>query len=74
MKKFAMLCALMALLSACNSRYASNGEQLYLSSQNGPKLVVPPPLTSSNISHFHDLPAQNGNALVDIAPPVDKTH
>lgn len=72
MKKFALIMLSMALLSSCGSRYASNGEQLYLTSHNGQKLLVPPPLTSSNISHFYDLPPQTGNAMVNIAPPIDK--
>lgn len=59
------------LLTACNTRYSSNGETLYLQSRNGEKLVVPPPLTSSNLSNFYDLPPQNEPARVSIAPPVE---
>ncbi|WP_237759013.1 hypothetical protein [Legionella birminghamensis] len=61
---------IMVLFSAC-SRYASNGENLYLGSHNGPSLNVPPPLTSENISHFYDLPDQRQNAQVSIVPPLD---
>ncbi|MGQ3890364.1 hypothetical protein [Legionella sp. CNM-4043-24] len=74
MKKSAIIILSMVLLSSCASRYASNGEQLYLGSRNGQQLVVPPPLTSSNISHFYDLPQQNANAVVNIAPPIDKAN
>nr|WP_276559044.1 hypothetical protein [Fluoribacter dumoffii] len=56
-------------LSGC-SRYASNGENLYLGSANGPSLEVPPPLTRANISNFYDLPQQNQDARVSIEPPV----
>ncbi len=68
MKKlsYVVLCAL--ALSAC-SRYASNGESVYLQSKNGVKLDVPHPLTSANMSNFYDLPAQNQDARVSIAPP-----
>ncbi|WED42130.1 hypothetical protein [Legionella cardiaca] len=70
MKKFGFIILSMSLLSAC-SNYASNGESQYLRSKNGPMVMVPPPLTDSNISHFYDLPPQNQNARVSIAPPAD---
>lgn len=70
MKKLGFVVLATLALSAC-SRYSSNGEGLYLQSRNGVQLEVPPPLTSSNISHFYDLPPQNQNARVSIAPPVD---
>jgi uncharacterized lipoprotein len=57
-------------LSACSAQYTSNGEQQYLKSRNGVSLVVPPPLTSANMSHFYDLPAQNQDAQVSIEPPA----
>ncbi|WP_420324033.1 hypothetical protein [Legionella oakridgensis] len=57
------------LLSSCASYYSSNGEKKYLESRNGPNLVVPPPLTSANISHFYDLPPQNQDPRVRIEPP-----
>lgn len=62
-----VLCAL--VLASC-SKYSSNGEYLYLKSRNGPKVEVPPPLTSAYISGFYDLPAQTQDARVSIAPPV----
>ncbi len=61
-----VLCSLFVM--SC-SKYSSNGENLYLQSQNGLKIEVPPPLTSSNISSFYDLPAQTQNAKVNIEPP-----
>lgn len=70
MKKIGFFVLSIMLLTAC-SQYASNGEQLYLRSKNGTIVVVPPPLTDSNISHFYDLPPQNQNAQVSIAPPTD---
>ncbi|HHF7367200.1 TPA: hypothetical protein ACPSKY_002326 [Legionella bozemanae] len=69
MKKLGFIVFFVLLLSGC-SRYASNGEHLYLSSRNGPSLEVPPPLTRANISNFYDLPQQNQDAQVSIAPPV----
>ena len=69
MKKLSFLVLATLALSACNSRYSSNGENLYLQSRNGVKIEVPPPLTSANISNFYNLPPQNQNAKVSIAPP-----
>lgn len=66
-KKVGCIVFSMLFLVGC-SKYASNGEQLYLQSKNGPGVVVPPPLTSSNISHFYDLPQQTQNAKVSIVP------
>ncbi len=42
MKKLGFVVLAMLVLSACSSRYASNGENLYLQSRNGEKIVVPP--------------------------------
>lgn len=67
MKKLSFI--VVVLLSSC-SRYATNGESLYLVSHNGPTLEVPSPLTRANISNFYDLPQQNQNARVSITPPV----
>jgi uncharacterized lipoprotein len=72
-KKITLLVISVLALSSCASRYASNGEQLYLGSRNGQTLVVPPPLSSSNISHFYDLPQQPNNATVSITPPTVET-
>ena len=58
------------LLNSCSMQYTSNGEQHYLESRNGVNLVVPPPLTTTNISHFYDLPPQNQDARVSIEPPI----
>ncbi len=69
MKKIAFVMSLIVLLPSC-SHYASNGEKQYLLSRNGATLVIPPPLTDNNISHFYDLPQQNQNAKVSIAPPT----
>lgn len=60
--------ALATVLSGC-SKYASNGEALYLSARNGPNLVVPSPLSSVSISHYHDLPDVPNPAPVNLAPP-----
>ncbi|RUR19011.1 hypothetical protein ELY21_05660 [Legionella sp. km535] len=69
MKKLSFIVLAILALSACNSRYSSNGENVYLHSHNGTKIVVPPPLTNANISNFYDLPSQNQDAQVSIAPP-----
>ncbi|KGP63438.1 hypothetical protein EP47_09500 [Legionella norrlandica] len=71
MKKLSFVVLAALALSSCNSRYASNGENLYLKSRNGDVLVVPSPLTSANISNFYDLPPQTQDARVSIAPPVE---
>lgn len=69
MKKLSFVVCVVLVLSGC-SRYASNGENLYLESRNGPILDVPPSLTRADISNFYDLPQQNQDARVSIAPPV----
>lgn len=69
MKKLSCIVLVVLALSGCSSRYSSNGENVYLESRNGVKLQVPPPLTSENISHLYDLPQQNENPQVSIAPP-----
>lgn len=71
MKKLVFVVLAILVLSACSSRYSSNGESLYLQSRNGEKLEVPPPLTRANIGNFYDLPPQTENARVSIAPPVE---
>jgi len=68
-KKFVVIAVCAVLISGCSNRYASNGEKLYLGSRNGVSVVVPPPLTNTNVSHFYDLPSQDRNAEVNIAPP-----
>ncbi|MCL5272071.1 MAG: hypothetical protein M1486_01915 [Gammaproteobacteria bacterium] len=72
MKKLSFIVLASLALSACNSRYTSNGENVYLQSRNGVKVVVPPPLSNANISNFYDLPPQNQDARVSIAPPGDE--
>lgn len=57
-------------LTACSSYYASNAESIYLNSRNGPDLVVPSPLTKSNMGYFYNLPLQNQDAKVSIVPPT----
>lgn len=69
-KKLCCLILAVLTLSACSSRYSSNGENLYLQSRNAVPLVVPPPLTRDNISDFYDLPPQTQDAHVNIAPPM----
>lgn len=54
------------ILTSC----ASNGDQTYLKSRNGPDLVVPAPLTKSNMGYFYNLPLQNQDARVSIEPPT----
>ncbi len=72
MKKLSFIVLAALALSACNSRYVSNGENVYLQSRNGAKIVVPPPLTNANISNFYNLPAQNQDPRVSIVPPGDE--
>jgi len=68
-KEVKLVFLLSLLLTGCSTQYTSNGEHQYLQSHNGVRLVVPPPLTTANISDFYDLPPQNQNAQVSIAPP-----
>jgi uncharacterized lipoprotein len=68
-KKIGFFLGSALLLTAC-SQFASNGDKQYLQSKNGARVVVPPPMTDSNISHFYDLPPQSQNAVVGIRPPA----
>jgi uncharacterized lipoprotein len=71
-KKIVSLFVLALLLAACAQQYTGNGEIRYVQSRNGVNIVVPPPLTAANISHFYDLPNQNVNPQVSIVPPPVK--
>ena len=69
-KKSVVISLIALFLVACSSQFASHGERLYLRSKNGPGVVVPPPLTDSNISHFYDLPVQqNKHPRASVVPP-----
>lgn len=72
-KRFIVLLFIISMLSSCffwePTDYASNDKDQYLTSKNGPNLVVPQPLSSSNISDFYTLPDQNQNAKVSVEPP-----
>lgn len=70
MNKFFLSLAVLLSLTACNSKFASNGEKQYISSKNGNLLTVPAPLTNTNINHFYDLAEPTGNVAVNIAPPI----
>ena len=66
---------MLLLLVGCSSQFASHGERMYLRSRNGPSVVVPPPLTDTNTSHFYDLPAQQKkHPKVSVVPPPAPTH
>lgn len=69
MKKIGIIVFASLLTTAC-SQFSTTGERLYLRSQNGVGLVVPPPLVAANMSHFYDLPQQNQPATVSIVPPA----
>ncbi len=71
MSKRIVISAVVLCLVACSSQFTSNGDKLYLRSKNGPGIVVQPPLTDTNISHFYDLPAQQGKRpKVSVTPPL----
>jgi uncharacterized lipoprotein len=67
-KKMSLVLISLLPLAAC-TQFASNGDRQYLHSRNGAMVVVPPPLTDTNSSHFYDLPAQNKDPVVSIIPP-----
>jgi uncharacterized lipoprotein len=61
-------------LAAC-SRYASVGEDLYLGSQNGPPLIIPPPLIAAYTNNtLFELPPQRQDARITVLPPADSGH
>ena len=56
------------VLSACTN-LSMQGERLYQHSVNGPNLVVNPPLSQAEISHFYDLPSVGSTGPVNTTPP-----
>ncbi len=72
MQKTGLIILVTWMLASCSSYYTSNGEKHYLQSRNGANLVVPPPLTSGNISEFYNLPAQTQDARLNIDPPTSE--
>lgn len=71
MQKIGLILLTSLLLASCGaSYYTTNGEKHYLQSRNGPNLVVPPPLTKTNMSEFYNLPPQDNDPRVSIEPPV----
>lgn len=69
MIKFVCILLSFCIVTGCATRYASGDSRMYLKSKNGERLVVPPPLSSGEISTFYDLPPQPNNATVSIQPP-----
>lgn len=71
MKKSVVFSIVALFIVGCSTQFASNGEKLYLRNKNGPGIVVQPPLTDTNISHFYDLPTQqNKHPKVSVVPPT----
>lgn len=69
-KIFILIFSLSLCLSAC-SRYATTGEQVYLTSKNEKSIQVDTPLSEKNISHAHDLATPNKNPVISFAPPEE---
>ena len=69
-KKIGLLMGFIAFATSCSSLYDTSGEQRYLSSRNGPNLVVLPPLTTTNLGSFYNLPPQTQDARIGIKPPT----
>lgn len=69
MKKLIGVLGFLGLLTGCSGKYATNDKQQYLESRNGAPLVVPEPLTRSNLSGFYELPTPEGERKVSIVPP-----
>ena len=67
---FGIFCCLTSCITLDRSEFASSDTDRYLSSKNGKNLVVPPSLTSSNLSDFYVLPEQNQNPKIGVEPPV----
>ncbi|PJD91501.1 MAG: hypothetical protein CK424_06750 [Legionella sp.] len=70
--------SLSSMLAGCQilstTEYATNNRDQYLQSRNGPGLVIPKPLSDSNISEFYRLPDQTQPARIGITPPVVDAH
>ena len=75
MKKLFVL-SFSIVLSGCiswqPSDFDSNNKDQYLTSKNGPDLLIPPPLTNSNLSDFYVLPDQTQDPKIAIEPPAAK--
>ena len=70
MKKSIVISVVALFLVSCSANFGGQGEKLYLRSKNGPGVVVQPPLTDTNISHFYDLPVQqNKHPKASVVPP-----
>lgn len=70
MKKLSLVVFVLVGLTSC-AQYLKNNNDLSMRSRNGTKLVVPPPLTSDQISSYYDLPTQYQAAQISLAPPED---
>ncbi len=70
MKKWLGIFVCLNVLTACSAPYATNDKQQYLTSRNGDKLVIQPPLTHENISGFYDLPSPEVVSRVNLKPPT----
>jgi uncharacterized lipoprotein len=72
-KKLVVFLVIGYMLTACLSwsktDYPSNNQDQYLKSTNGATIVVPKPLTNSNLSDFYILPDQKQNAKASVLPP-----
>jgi len=68
-KKIGFLLVCMMCLASCATKYASNNQQQYLSSRNGVRLEVAPPLTNTNLSGFYELPTPDGAKKISVVPP-----
>lgn len=64
-----LISLIVLFITGCSSYFATNGEQRYLMSNNGPGIKTVPPLTDANVSHFYDLPQQTHIAKINILPP-----
>lgn len=74
MKTLLKLIVVTTLISGCvlwpETEYATNEKNQYLKSKNGPDLVIPQPLTTSNISDFYHLTDQTKPSKINIVPPA----
>src|SRR5690348_492443 len=68
-KKLSVIVFMVLVLNGC-TEWLTGGDKLYLQSRNGNELIVPPPLTNGNISHYYDLPQQTQDPRISIEPPV----
>ena len=68
MSKWLSVLFCLCVLAGCSAPYATNDNTQYLTSRNGDKLAIAPPLSRENISSFYDLSNPERVERVNLKP------